>query len=742
MKRIQTLLITGLATLLLGGAWAMAQDAPTDPVAAPDAKVTEVVGNQKFLKAQFDKLMSKMVDVAVLLEKTDPESSKALKEAVAQAKGAFIAEDMDKVAEALEKGLAGVAANTQEDVIEQLKKVLETIRSGRDIDADQIKRMERWAQELAKMIDEQRKLEVAQRTAENAKDLRKEMQALKQQLKSVVDEQKKLLGDTQKQADKGDKNLQKLAEMHEAIKEMIAKQEKLRDATDNSPVGRLAAQGEQQRKLAQQASDLAKQLDKASKDPAMSQALAKSGADGKSCSKASSCSAKASQSMSDASQSLTQANADSAAKAQDKALDSLKQAQAAMAQAMAKAAQGTPSGQLAKRQKDLENKTANLKNKLENLGNKIGEKTDSSNLDKAADEMSKAGEKIKGQNAKGATDHQKQAIKELEGKQALKLADLERRLEIKASQDPKKQGDRQENLANKAGEMADEMAKKDEKQPDGSPGAKSMGQASKSASSAAGKMKNSKGGGASDDQKKAADEMQKAKQELDDAIAQAKKEQQEKALLKIADMLKKMLETQKDVSLATKDVDPKRGADGSFQRPEVMKLGELSTKEGGLGEEAGKIVKMLTDEGSTAVFPEMMKEVENNLRDLQNMLADKQTGQLTQAVQGEVERNLDEMIKALQQEAQRRKKKGGGGGGGGGGGKAPLVPPVAELKMLRTLQLQINNRTLLVAAQKAAKSLPEDLVKSQHEKLANSQLKVQKIANDLQKKGKKQGGPQ
>ena len=61
-----------------------------------------------------------------------------------------------------------------------------------------------------------------------------------------------------------------------------------------------------------------------------------------------------------------------------------------------------------------------------------------------------------------------------------------------------------------------------------------------------------------------------------------------------------------------------------------------------------------------------------------------------------VMRRLDEIIKALQDEENEDEQfAGDGGGGGGGGGRdRPLVPPVAELKLLKAMQEDVNRQTV------------------------------------------------
>jgi hypothetical protein len=85
---------------------------------------------------------------------------------------------------------------------------------------------------------------------------------------------------------------------------------------------------------------------------------------------------------------------------------------------------------------------------------------------------------------------------------------------------------------------------------------------------------------------------------------------------------------------------------------------------------------------------------------------------------------------------KRREAKGGGskGGGGGGGGSSPLVPMVAELKMLRSLQLQVNRRTEELDAQNRAGKVDEVIGRNQHTLLGDRQAKVAKLARELDAK--------
>lgn len=135
--------------VLIGAATAAQEEAGTQPA----VKHAVDVAQQRWTKAQFTDLTSRMVKLADLLEKAEPQTARVLREAVSQAQRAFIAEDMEKVAQYLAKGLASAAASTETEVIDELKKVLQTLRHGiLDLD-ERLERLKRWKEFLGK-VDE------------------------------------------------------------------------------------------------------------------------------------------------------------------------------------------------------------------------------------------------------------------------------------------------------------------------------------------------------------------------------------------------------------------------------------------------------------------------------------------------------------------------------------------------------------------------------------------------------------
>ncbi|MCD4700184.1 MAG: hypothetical protein K8R91_06405, partial [Phycisphaerae bacterium] len=358
---------------------------------------------------------------------------------------------------------------------------------------------------------------------------------------------------------------------------------------------------------------------------------------------------------------------------------------------------------------------------------------DKSNLDKASGHMSKAADSLGEQNKKAAAGSQQKALEQMR-KEAKRLADLARKMEDAArTADLERQKQAQDATAEQAGKTAQDMKKSsNEGQP--TPGQKSAAGAAKSMKQAAGSLGEGDASAASDQQAQAVEQLKQAAEELRCAIDEARAAAQEETLAKIEQILRDALERQKEITKLTDKTYKQRKGD-QYERSQVLKLAELSDGEGELAEKINGALARIRAEGITAVFPMVLDEVQADLSGVQNLLAKKKAGPLTQSVQKGIEKSLEELVDALSKEMRRRKKKqGGGGGSGGGAAKPPLVPPVAELKMLRTLQKQINTRTLVLDASSRSGEVSRAELEIQHKIIAKRELRLVKTTRELNKK--------
>ncbi len=109
------------------------------------------------------------------------------------------------------------------------------------------------------------------------------------------------------------------------------------------------------------------------------------------------------------------------------------------------------------------------------------------------------------------------------------------------------------------------------------------------------------------------------------------------------------------------------------------------------------------------------------------LLSEQDTGDFTQALQGEIELTLKELIEALQRNLKKKKKS---GGGGKCDCEPPLLPGSAELKLLRSMQLRVNRRTIQVDKART-KDPTADVLKKEMGKISTIQKAVAEMALEL-----------
>ena len=767
---------------------------PAKELAPAGTTGSEVPYTQERVRKQFTLLIRRMTEVADLLAEREPATARAIKTAVNQAQSAFIDENMAKVVEHVHRGLLALAESTQSDVVLELQKVLSALERGDDASADerQVREWKEYLEKIKDLSEKQDKLAEQSKVADKGRELSDQMKALSERLAGLIKRQEEARRQTQGLPE-ADPAVRKLAEARDEIRKLIGDQTHLGDATATASPGKLLLASEQQKDIRKRTEGVTGKLQSLGRDPQVASALAKAtpagaaGSGGNAAQQAAGHTAQASEAMGKAGERLDKTDAAGAGPHQETAVSDLKDAEKALSDAIAAMTGGSQAGQLAGKQGELSKDTRDLASAVQTAkaaaasmgvgsqgsqgsqggsqgsqggsqgsqgsqggsqgsqggsqgsqggsqgsqGGSQGQQPE--NLNRAAGHMDQAADKLGEQDKNLAANEQGKALEEMRG-EIRKLGELERRLLEEARKaDLAKQKAEQDDLERKTGQLARQMessAPKDKQ----TPGQKQTAGASKSMQQASQKLGDQNPSGASGSQGQASEQLDQAAKELADAIDKAQQAQQAQALVKIEGMLREILTAQQKITADTADTHARKAA-GGYQRPELLKLAELSDGEGGLGEQTEKVLKLVTDEGTTVVFPVVLKEIKDDLGDVQKRLAQKEAGVLTRTMQEGIEANLRDLIDALRQEMSRRKKQGGGGKGGGGGGKKPpLVPTAAELKMLLTSQKQIHTRTLVVNAGQRSGELAEPEVKHQHEVVADRQKSLGTMTLELDKK--------
>ena len=287
----------------------------------------------------------------------------------------------------------------------------------------------------------------------------------------------------------------------------------------------------------------------------------------------------------------------------------------------------------------------------------------------AAQSMGKAQEKLEANKPESSLKDQDHAIEQLQ-KAIDELEELVADAERKLKQLPFEQQVRaQEQTKVDTDTLAKDMEKAEQpgegdEQGKPVPGKKNVQQAVPKQKAAAGMLKEYKAGKAKQKQQDAKEDLEQARQDLEDALAQLRQELQDEILRALEERFGAMLARQKELSTLTKAVDKVRGeavamtANGGLPASLVERCQEIGEGEFELAMEAHDALKLLEEEGTTAVFPAMTEELRDDLKAVSRLVRGNATGRNVQSRQVEIEEMLRMLINALRRTIEL--KEGGG----------------------------------------------------------------------------------
>jgi hypothetical protein len=245
-------------------------------------------------------------------------------------------------------------------------------------------------------------------------------------------------------------------------------------------------------------------------------------------------------------------------------------------------------------------------------------------------------------------------------------------------------------------------------------------------------LEESKRKGAVEEQEKAVQELEQAKAELERILRQLREEELERMLVMLEARFRKMLDEQTQVYDETKKLE---AAAGKAPAHEVeIATGRLSRKEGLIVREADRALVLLHEDGTSVAFPEAIEQARDDMQTISDRLRDVKVDMITQGLEEDVIAALEETLAAMQQALKDLREQKGQqqqGGGSGQPGEEPLVDRIAELRMIRSLQARVNNRTKQYGAMiEGEQALQADLIKGL-EQLALRQQKIFQATHDL-----------
>jgi hypothetical protein len=278
--------------------------------------------------------------------------------------------------------------------------------------------------------------------------------------------------------------------------------------------------------------------------------------------------------------------------------------------------------------------------------------------------------------------------------------------------------------------------KKAENTPRAKEAASDLHDASEAMSTAAGLLYGSKQPDALDPENKSLAALDEAIKKLEAATKKTEAEVKDKDLAEYIKQYEAIKTDQVAVKGTTDKIETKRqaAADKQVDRIDMIRLAELAKTQGGLSE---RVSALSTDDKLKAF--DVVVWMNGQITELMNLSRDRlgktQLGtQTASAQQGSIDR-LEMVIDALKEEQKRNSDfQSPQGGGGGGGGKPPLVPPLAQLKLLKAMQSVINTETTAIGKGLSTAAGPDkNQMLDEAARLGQKQGEIKEIADKLGK---------
>ncbi len=234
---------------------------------------------------------------------------------------------------------------------------------------------------------------------------------------------------------------------------------------------------------------------------------------------------------------------------------------------------------------------------------------------------------------------------------------------------------------------------------------------------------------------KAAEELAKALEELEKRLKQLRDKELAKKLEDLEQRIEAMLKKQRAVRVATGTIDAgilKKG--GMADTADKQKSQVQANNENDIVVDAQKALELLADEGSAVVFAGVLDEVKKDMESIRDRLNKGNVGEDTQLIEDQTIEQLERMLAAVKKakkDLESPPPPPSEGGPPPGEQDKELIELVAQLKLLRELQVIVNNRTM-VFGKKANGPQATDLdLQNDLKKLGERQKALQEMLHKI-----------
>jgi hypothetical protein len=237
----------------------------------------------------------------------------------------------------------------------------------------------------------------------------------------------------------------------------------------------------------------------------------------------------------------------------------------------------------------------------------------------------------------------------------------------------------------------------------------------------------------------------------EELLKQLREEEIERILAALQAQCEKMRMMQIQVRDGTVAIDKALQAytDKKEARAENQRWLELADDEKEIVKLADRAITILQEEGTAVAFPEVFMQIRLDMMNVTGRLLETDVGTVTVTIENDIIATLTDMIEALKK-ARQDNGKPPPPGQGGGQNKQKLIDRLAELKMLRALEMRVYTRTDVYSKEYKGEQAPSPVtapspeekkkaekLQSDLKELAQRQRKIYEIADNIYKEKNK-----
>ncbi len=307
----------------------------------------------------------------------------------------------------------------------------------------------------------------------------------------------------------------------------------------------------------------------------------------------------------------------------------------------------------------------------------------------------------------------------------------------KPSQSKSQQGQGQNQDQQDEGQSQDQQQAEDQNNPpqEQTPARQRLQEAQEHMKQAEEQLKKAQKDGAVEEQRKALENLKQAKAELEDILRQLREEEMKRILTALIARMQKVLLVQREIWEGTVRLDKVPVAERSHGHE--IESGRLSTRERSIVKDVEEALMILREEGSAVAMPVALHQVHDDMEQIEQRLGQGKTEVLTQAIETDVIKELEEIVDAFKkakERAENKDKKPPAQSPSGQLQDPPLIEKLAELRMIRALQMRVNRRTERYSKliEPGHEQTNKDDVFDALQRLAEQQKEVYKTTRDIE----------